>query len=161
NPNNPLGRAFDLDDIARLAAACDRAGAALIVDEAFGDYLDDQSSAIHLAPRYRHVAVVRSFSKTLGLAGERVGYLALSPPLATRYAEIDVPYEPGVIGQMLAIETLADAEWIARIRVEVRAAKQRMAAAVVAADVRVLPTHPDVAIMALHRPGRNIVGELR
>jgi histidinol-phosphate/aromatic aminotransferase/cobyric acid decarboxylase-like protein len=161
NPNNPLGRAFALHDLARLAAASDRAGAALIIDEAFGDYLDDRSSAIHLAPRYRHVAVVRSFSKALGLAGERVGYLALSAPLATRYAEIDVPFEPGVVGQMLAIETLADAERIARIRLEVRAAKARMTAALGASDIRILPTHPDVAIMSLHRPGRDIVREMR
>src|SRR5215471_69182 len=161
NPNNPLGCAFDLDDIARVAAACDRAGAALIIDEAFGDYLDDRCSAMHLVPSYRHLAVVRSFSKVFALAGERVGYLALSAPLAMRYAEIDVPYEPGVIGQMLAIEALADAEWIDRVRHDVHAAKARMIASVVASDVRVLPTHPDVAILSLHRPERDIVSELR
>ncbi len=91
NPNNPLGQLFDPADLERLAHACDRRGAVLLVDEAWGDYVDDAESAIHLAGRFPNVAVVRSFSKALGLAGERVGYMFLSEPLAKYYRQVDIP----------------------------------------------------------------------
>lgn len=161
NPNNPLGRAFDPAALEQLAAICDRTGTVLLVDEAFADYLDDAASAIHMVPRYRNLIVVRSFSKALGLAGERVGYMFLSPEMARVYREIDVPYEPGIVAQTLAIETLADPAWIERVRDEVRQAKIRIVAALSHADIRVLPTHPDVAIMAVHRPGADLSCDFR
>jgi histidinol-phosphate aminotransferase len=161
NPNNPLGRAFDPAQVEHLAAICDRTGTVLLVDEAFGDYLDDAASAIHLVPRYRNLIVVRSFSKALGLAGERIGYMFLSAELARVYREVDVPYEPGIVAQTLAIETLSDPAWMDRVRAEVRQAKKRIVEALSHTDVRVLPTHPDVAIMAIQRPGADLSCDLR
>jgi histidinol-phosphate aminotransferase len=161
NPNNPLGRAFEPAAVERLAAICDRVGTALLVDEAFGDYVDDRASAIHLVPRYRNLIVVRSFSKALGLAAERVGYGFMSRALSKLYREIDVPFEPGIVAQTLALEALADPGWIDRVRLDARQAKGQIVAALAHTDIRVLPTHPDVAIMALHRPGRDLCCNLR
>jgi histidinol-phosphate aminotransferase len=160
NPNNPLGRAFPLEDLARLAAACDRNTAVLLIDEAFGDYVEDAASAIHLVPHHRNVIVVRSFSKALGLAGERIGYMLLGGELARVYRQIDVPFEPGVVAQTLACATLADPSWLDRVRREVRESKQAMVSALGGRAVRVLPTHPDVAMLALHAPGRDLVKDL-
>ena len=134
---------------------------ALLVDEAFGDYLDDAASAIHLVPRYRNLIVVRSFSKALGLAGERIGYMFLSAELARVYREVDVPFEPGIVAQTLAIETLSDPAWIESCPAEVRQAKNRIVEALAHTDMRVLPTHPDVAIMAIQRPGADLSCDLR
>jgi histidinol-phosphate aminotransferase len=161
NPNNPLGRAFDLATLEQLASTCDRTGTAFLVDEAFADYLDDAVSAIHLVPRHRNLIVVRSFSKALGLAGERIGYMCMSSELARVYREIDVPYEPGIVAQTLAIQTLADPAWIERVRMEVREAKTRIVHALAHTDIRVLPTHPDVAIMAVHRAGADLSCDFR
>jgi histidinol-phosphate aminotransferase len=161
NPNNPLGRAFEPASLDRLADMCDRFGTALLVDEAFGDYLDDASSSIHMVPHYRNLIVVRSFSKALGLAGERIGYMFLSPELARVYRETDVPYEPGIVAQTLAIETLSDPEWMELVRSEVREAKKQIVEALSHTDVRLLPTHPDVAILAVHRPGDDLSCALR
>jgi len=161
NPNNPLGRTFDLETIDRLASSCDRSAAALLVDEAFGDYVDDEKSAIQLLPRHRNLIVVRSFSKALGLAAERIGYVFMSTDMAKRYREIDVPFEPGLVAQTLAVAAMSDHGWIERVRVDARQAKARIVAALADTGVQVLPTHPDVAIMALHRPGHDLWCELR
>ena len=161
NPNNPLGCVFGRAELERLAAACDRSGTAFLVDEAFGDYLDDAASAIHLVPHYRTLIVVRSFSKALGLAGERVGYMFLSAELARLYRKIDVPFEPGVVAQTLALETLADPAWIESVRGEVRQAKRRIVDALARTDIRVLPTHPDVAIMSVYRDGTDLMRDFR
>jgi histidinol-phosphate aminotransferase len=161
NPNNPLGRAFPPADLERVAAACDRNGVVLLVDEAFGDYLHDEDSAAQLVSRYRNVIVVRSFSKALGLAAERIGYAFFSDDLARVYRQIDVPFEPGAVAQTLACATLADAGWLERVRAEVRRNKRAIVGALEGTGLRVLPTHPEVAILAIHGPGRDLVRELR
>jgi histidinol-phosphate aminotransferase len=161
NPNNPLGRAFTLPNLERLARACDRSGAVLVVDEAFGDYISDEASAAHLVPRYRSLIVVRSFSKALGLAAERIGYAFFSEDLARVYRQIDVPFEPGVVAQALACAALADATFLERVRAEVRRNKRAIVGALEGTGLRVLPTHPEVAILSIQGPGRDVVREFR
>ena len=161
NPNNPLGQVFALEDLERLARSCERAGVALLVDEAYGDYVEDSASAIHLVGRHPNVIVVRSFSKALGLAGERVGYMFLSEPLARFYRQVDVPYEPGIVGATLARAVLDAPGLLEEVRREARASKEAVGRAFREAGLDVLPTHPAVAIMAVEAPSRNIVSELR
>lgn len=161
NPNNPLGLHFDAADLERLARSCGKRGAALLVDEAWGDYVPDAESAIHLVGRHPNVIVVRSFSKGLGLAGERVGYMFLSEPLARYYRQVDTPFEPGIVAATLARAVLDDHDLLDGVRQEARRAKERITEAFRAAGLRVLPTHPNVAIMAVEAPSRNVVGELR
>ncbi len=160
NPNNPLGQLFAPADLERLAHACDKRGAVLLVDEAWGDYVDDAESAIHMVGRFPNVAVVRSFSKALGLAGERVGYMFLSEPLARYYRQVDIPFEPTIVGATLARAVLDEPGLIGEIRREAAEAKEKIAGAFAAVGLHVLPTHPNVAIMAVEAPSRNIVREL-
>ena len=105
--------------------------------------------------------MVRSFSKALGLAGERVGYMFMSGPLAVFYRQVHTPFEPSIVGAMLARAVLDDPDVLGEIRQEAVRAKERIAGAFEAAGLQVLPTHPGVAIMAVEAPSRNIVEELR
>ncbi|KQN32879.1 aminotransferase class I/II-fold pyridoxal phosphate-dependent enzyme [Sphingomonas sp. Leaf38] len=75
NPNNPDGL---LDPPARLLAIA-RRGAWVIVDEAFVDLLPSYSVVPHLETSDR-VIVFRSFGKTFGLPGVRLGFM-IGPPL--------------------------------------------------------------------------------
>ena len=50
----------------------------LIVDEAYGDYMLIENSAIQLINTYPNVVVTRTFSKGFGMAGIRLGYLITS-----------------------------------------------------------------------------------
>ena len=54
-------------------------GACVISDEAYGDYLAPEDSAITLVNEYDNLIVMRSFSKGTGLAGMRAAYVAASP----------------------------------------------------------------------------------
>jgi histidinol-phosphate aminotransferase len=161
NPNNPTGQAFPLADMARLAGAAGRSGAVLLVDEALGDFVADSESSIHLVASHPNVIVTRSFSKALGLAAERVGYMFMSRPLAALYRKVDVPFEPGIIAATLAACTLRDHGFIGFVRSEVRWIKAQVVHALGEAGLTVLPTHDDVSILTVHAPSRNIVEELR
>jgi histidinol-phosphate aminotransferase len=161
NPNNPTGRFFDRADIERLASTCERLGTVLLVDEAWGDFVDDHESSVHLVGSHINVIVVRSFSKALGLAGERIGYMFMSKPLANYYREIDVPFEPGIIAATLGRETLSDAGFLDYVRGEVRWAKGEITRALHNVGLTVLPNHDGVSIMAVHLPSTDVVQEFR
>jgi aspartate aminotransferase len=82
-PNNPTGRVYpesvlrDLDEMLR------RAGQPITVisDEPYKSFVYDGQRQPEVASSIANTAICNSWSKSLGLAGERIGYLALSPRL--------------------------------------------------------------------------------
>jgi len=68
-PNAPTGVAFPLSEIRALAA---RFAGILVLDEAYADFAG--ASLVPLVAEFPNVVVVRTFSKSFGLAGARVGY---------------------------------------------------------------------------------------
>jgi histidinol-phosphate aminotransferase len=73
NPNNPTGAPVERAEIISLTEALP-AGAVLIVDEAYHDFLPRGDSSIDLVRRGAPILVLRTFSKAYGLAGLRLGY---------------------------------------------------------------------------------------
>ena len=75
NPTNPTSVLHPAADVATLA----RPGRVLLVDEAFADTVPGEPESLAGASGLPGLLVVRSLTKTWGLAGLRVGY-ALGPP---------------------------------------------------------------------------------
>src|SRR5699024_4459156 len=78
NPNNPTGQIIPIEEIEFIVKKAAENSTCVIVDEAYGDYMDQQSSAISLVHKYENLFVVRTFSKAYGLAGMRIGYVVAS-----------------------------------------------------------------------------------
>ena len=84
-PNNPTGIIYGearLAELARLLAAAERrVGHAiyLLVDTPYAKIVFDGRQNPRLLAHHPSTFIVHSFSKDLGLAGERIGYLAISP----------------------------------------------------------------------------------
>lgn len=70
SPNNPTGFQFKKDEIIDLVKNFD--GLA-IVDEAYGEFSD--YSLASMTKKFENLIVVKTFSKTFGLAGLRLGYV--------------------------------------------------------------------------------------
>jgi cobalamin biosynthesis protein CobC len=102
NPDNPTGRLFAASDLEAIEGL-------LVVDEAFIDF---RPRAASLAGR--NAVVLRSFGKTYGLAGLRLGFAIADRPLATRLREELGPW--AVSGPALEIgrQALADDAWLAQ-----------------------------------------------
>ncbi len=77
NPNNPAGRVYDAREIASVYAQCRERGVYLLMDEAYSDFLsaDEFVSLASIVPDKDGAIVVNSLSKSMGIAGWRLGYL--------------------------------------------------------------------------------------
>ena len=82
-PNNPTGRVYPESVLRDLQAVLSRAGQPITVisDEPYKSYVYDGQRQPEVASFIANTAICNSWSKSLGLPGERIGYLALSPQL--------------------------------------------------------------------------------
>ncbi|MCP5108148.1 MAG: histidinol-phosphate aminotransferase family protein [bacterium] len=77
NPNNPSGTSIPKYLIKRILDAAVNNYAFVILDEAYGEYIDSKdrlNSSSSLLHNYNNLIVLRTFSKGYGLANLRVGY---------------------------------------------------------------------------------------
>ena len=105
-PNNPDGRRWPPEALLRLTGP----GRLLVVDEAFADLEGEGVSLVPSLPR-PGLVVLRSFGKTYGLAGVRLGFAVAEPRLAGRVRDALGPW--AVSGPAIAIgaAALADTAW--------------------------------------------------
>ncbi len=71
-PNNPLGSALSEETINTLITLCGNCGVRLIIDEAYFEFLG-RTSVSEISQQ--NIVILRTLSKSLGLAGARVGYV--------------------------------------------------------------------------------------
>jgi len=85
-PNNPTGRVYPQHVLQELQVVLERAGQPITVisDEPYKSFVYDGWRQPEVASHIANTAICNSWSKSLGLAGERIGYLALSPRLEDR-----------------------------------------------------------------------------
>jgi aspartate aminotransferase len=87
-PNNPTGAVYSEENLRQLAQALTQAGERLgrpiylICDEPYREIVYDGLTVPSLFALYPHTIVVTSFSKSLSLAGQRIGYAAVHPQIA-------------------------------------------------------------------------------
>lgn len=74
-PNNPTGLLPERRLLEMIAERCRSLGIALILDEAFIDFIPDEPGFIPLLGHNPHVWVLRSLTKFYAIPGLRLGYL--------------------------------------------------------------------------------------
>jgi aspartate aminotransferase len=82
-PNNPTGRVYPESILRELQEILSRIDQPIMVlsDEPYKAFVYDGKRQPEVASIIAHTAICNSWSKSMGLAGERIGYLALSPQL--------------------------------------------------------------------------------
>jgi histidinol-phosphate aminotransferase len=148
NPNNPTGQIIAPHAIEQIVSFFEERGTAILVDEAYGDYRDAGQSAVHLVPRCRNLLVFRSFSKGLGLAGLRGGYLISSPDMIRCYKKLSSPYGFNAPARLLASAALRDSGFLKRCRSTVFRYKNLMKENL--RNFRIAETAPEVPISLLY-----------
>ncbi len=82
-PNNPTGRVYGEEVLQEIDAMLERAGQSIVVisDEPYKELVYDGRRQPEVATFIGPTAICNSWSKSQGISGERIGYLALSPRL--------------------------------------------------------------------------------
>jgi len=99
-PNNPTGNLFSAAAVAQIIEA---AQGLVVVDEAYYAFAGD--SFIPRLAHYPNLLVMRTFSK-LGMAGLRLGFLAGSTAWLGQLEKLRLPYNVGVLPQVVAEKLL-------------------------------------------------------
>ena len=156
-PNNPTGQTMSLGDVERLCRAAAAAGAYCVVDEAYGDFLPREESAMTLMDHYDNLIVIRTFSKGFGLANLRAGYLVLQPELVTMLKRCSNPYVLSDIQRRACAAALTDPDFPMSHGADFSASKRQIAEKI-GKRIRMLKTDGRVPICCLELKGE---GDLR
>ena len=122
-PNNPTGNLFDSYSLKKIIEA---APGLVVIDEAYYAFARD-SFIPHLA-RYDNLLVMRTFSK-LGMAGLRLGFLAGSAAWLSQLEKLRLPYNVGVLPQLVAAKLLEHHDVLLAQAESIRQERARMLAA--------------------------------
>ena len=87
SPNNPTGKVYSKKNIADLARLLKEKGRAynkeiyIISDEPYAEIVFDGVTVPSVLKAYSNSIIAYSYSKTLSLPGERIGYIAVNPKI--------------------------------------------------------------------------------
>jgi histidinol-phosphate aminotransferase len=136
NPTNPTSVLHPSEAVAALA----RPGRTVVVDEAFMDVVPGEPES--LASRLpTGIVVIRSLTKTWGLAGLRAGYVLADPHLVGRLTEAQ-PLWAVSTPALVAVEACSSPEAVAEAEawaVELGAERDRLAAELSGRGLYVVP----------------------
>jgi histidinol-phosphate aminotransferase len=99
SPNNPTGNIVDPDWVDELASDTD---ALIMIDEAYGEYDDEEATCAGLVSKHDNVVVLHTFSKAFCLAGLRCGYLLAPEGLVDAMSAVRQPYSVDAVSQAIA-----------------------------------------------------------
>lgn len=129
NPNNPTGQVIPLEEIRRIVSTAAQYGIGVVIDEAYGDYMDKENSAVNLLDDFENVVVLRTFSKGFGLAGMRIGYMVVSSgQLARSLCKVTDPYSVSSLSRLLAVEALDNLDFLQLVNKKAEELKCRLLA---------------------------------
>ncbi len=147
NPNNPTGTILDAKSIDRFLDQLP-SHVITVLDEAYYDYASyfaaqrgfDYSHALDYVRQGGRVVVLRTFSKSHGLAGVRVGYGMGPAELMGYFARLKPAFMVSSLAEAAALAALADTDHIQRALETNAAEAEVLTPAISEMGIRVTPT---------------------
>ena len=120
NPNNPTGT-LATGQIKKIIESVD-SSTKILLDECFIELVDypDANSMMGRIKEFDNLVILRSLTKSFGLAGLRVGYSVCNPALAGKLSADKVPWNVNGLAQAAGVAALADKRHLPRARAIVR-----------------------------------------
>jgi histidinol-phosphate aminotransferase len=156
NPNSPTGNLLSLVEIRRILDAAKQT--MVVIDEAYFEF-----SGVTVIPwirRHANLIVTRTFSKTAGLAGLRLGCIFVNRDLAASMRKSQSPYPVNAAALVAAEAAMRDRAFIARTVREVKAGRQLLQRGLARLGVRYFPSGGNFVLVYLGEPAKKIVAAL-
>lgn len=116
NPNNPTGL-LATREIERIIASVDKRTMVLL-DECFIELVDEtgRNSLVAKLDEFENLIILRSLTKSFGLAGLRVGYACCKPSNIGKLKMHRIPWNVNGLAQAAGVAALSDSKYLARAR---------------------------------------------
>ena len=162
SPNNPVGQYLPRGELARLHAGLPQ-NVLLLIDGAYADYVaaDDFDTGVGLVDAHDNVVMTRTFSKLYGLAGLRVGWMYAPPGVVEVVHRIRTPFNASAPAMAAAEAAVRDIDHAAMVAAENRAELARIAQALGAAGIDVIPSVANFYLIRFPMAGRDPAGAAR
>lgn len=118
-PNNPTGVSSPRAFLMQVAQRCSDCGALFMLDECFGDFLDEpeahtMKSALSL---FSNLVILKAFTKLYAMAGVRLGYaLCANGELVEDMRNTGQPWAVSSLAQAAGEAALQETAYVARVR---------------------------------------------
>jgi threonine-phosphate decarboxylase len=131
NPNNPTGL-YSYDLIEKLVKKIDRS-IKILIDESFIEFVDERKhprTFIEKINEFQNVVVLRSLTKSFGLAGLRLGYCVSHPSIGKKISHNKITWNINGLAQMAGITALENLSHIRRARKIIKTEREFMYASI-------------------------------
>jgi histidinol-phosphate aminotransferase len=156
NPNSPTGNLLSASDLARILSAAKHS--MVVIDEAYFEF-----SGVTVIPwirRHRNLIVTRTFSKTAGLAGLRLGCLFVNRETAAVMRKAQSPYPVNIAALAAGEAAIDDRKFIARTVREVRAGRRELERGLAQLGVQWFPSGGNFLLVRFGKRAKEIVAGL-
>ena len=157
NPNSPTGNLLSLPELRRLLTAAKNT--MVVIDEAYFEF-----SGITVIPwirRHANLIVTRTFSKTAGLAGLRLGCIFVNRHLAATMRKSQSPYPVNAAALVAAKAAMQDRAFIKRTVREVKAGRQQLERGLKRLAIPYFPSGGNFVLAYLGDRAKKIVANAR
>ncbi|MFQ5769013.1 MAG: histidinol-phosphate transaminase [bacterium] len=121
SPNSPTGAITQTNDLIRVLESTN---GLVLADEAYHEFT--KSNFLKLQNNYRNLIITRTFSKALGLAGLRIGYLIAQPELIQEINKVKLPCNLNILSEFVAFKLLDHQSLIIENVKKIMQEKQRL-----------------------------------
>jgi len=161
NPNNPTGAINKSDEFERFMERIPE-GVLVVMDEAYYEYVRDGEYPDTL--RYLHegrdILILRTFSKSYGLAGLRIGYGIAPNTVITEMDKIRGPFNTNSAAQAAALHALSDEAHLKKTLEINEQGKEFLYKELGAMGIRYVPTEANFIYMPLKVESRDVYNAL-
>lgn len=162
NPNNPTGTYVTRDEV---RAFLDKIPSSVLVcfDEAYVDFVDakDFPDTLELLAKSRkNIVILRTFSKSYGLAGLRIGYGISSKEIVQYLHKVRQPFNVNALAQAGATAALGDAAFLKRTQRLVEQGRAYFAKNLARLGIRYLPSQANFILLDTGVDGDKIFQDL-
>ena len=142
NPNSPSGTTAPVPTLARLADSLD---GLLVIDEAYVAFAE--ADALDLVRRRTNVAVLRTLSKSHGLAGLRLGYAIAPPVVIEGLGKVKDSYNVGAVANRVGAAAIRDTEYAQRVADRIVTSRRALAGRLERLGCRVWPSQANFLLV--------------
>ncbi len=151
NPSNPTGTYNSKKEIDKMFSILKKKKDAPVVvfDEAYTDFTDanDYASAINYFKAGKKIIILRTFSKTYGMAGLRIGFAVAPKEICGILERIRPPFNTTALSQAAAIAALKDTSYVKSVTKKILAEKKRMEKNLSAMGLKYVPSQANFLLV--------------